>query len=183
MRVLLPITLDRWRHSIATVLRETSIRISDVSFYSFSNPLSEEDRILGKAVWARPHLYRVQALSALKTNFDLVHHASATNRNLTACFAARLRSLGGCRHVFSAQVEPFQGDPCYWHYRLAVRTAHKLTAVSKVVAEGVKNHFGKSVDAIIPNGVDLHFFSREAAGRIDRNGRRGIRSVKALREG
>jgi len=167
MRVLLPITLDRWRHSIATALRETCIRISDVSFYSFSDPLSEEDRVLGEIVWAHPHLYRIQTLDAFRDTFDVVHHASATNRNLTASLGARVRSLGGCRHLFSAQVEPFKDDPWYWHYRFAIHTAHRLTAVSKVVADSVKKHFGRSVDAIIPNGVDLTFFSREAAHEIN----------------
>lgn len=167
MRILLPITLDRWRHSIATAQRETSIRIRDFAFYSFSNPATEEDRILGESIWTHSHLHRVSLLTAFKGSYDIVHHSSSTNRNLTASFLARLRSLGKCGHLFSAQVEPFPQDPWYRHFHFSVRAAHKITAVSKVVADGVMRHFGRAVDAVIPNGVDLSFFSREAARPLD----------------
>lgn len=174
MRVLLPITLDRWRHAIATALRETSIRIPDINFYSFSDPAFEEDRVLGQAVWEAPNLHRVNSFATIKEPFDVVHHASSTNKNLMAAFVARLRSLGHCAHLFSAQVEPFIEDPWYRHYAMSLRMAHKVTAVSRVVADGVKRHFGRTVDAIIPNGVDLTFFSQESASDIDLD-RLGIR--------
>lgn len=167
MRVLLPINLDRWNNSIPSILRETCVRIPDISFYSFSNPRSEEDRILGQSFWAHSHLHRVRMLTALDTSFDLVHHASSTHKNLLAALLVRLRSVGGCAHLFSGQVEPFENDPWYPHYRLSVWMADRITAVSQVVADGIKRHFGRDVDAIIPNGVDLDFFSSASANEID----------------
>lgn len=148
-------------------MRETCARIPDISFYSFSGPRSDEDRALSDSIWACSHLHRIRPVAALETSFDLVHHASSTNQNLIAAFLVRLRSFGKCAHLFSAQIEPFEKDIWYRHYRVSVCTADRITAVSKVVAEGVKKHFGRSVDAIIPNGVDLDFFSLESAREVD----------------
>jgi alpha-maltose-1-phosphate synthase len=170
VRVLIPITLDRWRHSIATGLRETCIRIPDISFYSFSHPLYEEDRILGEGIWARPNMHCVNPFTAFRWSFNVVHHASATNRNITAALLARARSLGHCCHLYTASVQPFRQDPWYRHYRFCVQWAHKLTAVSRTVADSVKKEFGRSVDAVILNGVDINFFSPEAARPVDFDG-------------
>lgn len=163
MRVLIPITLDRWRHSVATGLRETCLRIPDISFYSFSQPVYEEDRILGEAIWARPNIHAVNPLTAFLSSFDVVHHASSTNRNMIAAVLARALSLGRCRHLFTASIQPFRQDPWYRHYGLCVRSAHKLTAVSRAVADSVRKEFGRTADAVILNGVDLNFFSPDAA--------------------
>jgi glycosyltransferase involved in cell wall biosynthesis len=179
MRVFLPIRLDRWSSSIPSILRETSIRIPDINFYSFSGPAFEEDRILGQATWAAPNLHRVGRLAAFREPFDIVHIASATNRNIIASLVARSRAFGGCCHLYSAQVEPYRRDPWYWHYRFAVSIAHRLTAVSHAVAETVKREFGRSVDAIIPNGVNLEFFAPEVARPIDFE-REGIRKPFVL---
>jgi glycosyltransferase involved in cell wall biosynthesis len=167
MRVLLPINLDRWRFSIATALRETCIRIPEIAFYSFSNPITEEDRVLGESIWKRPNLHRLGPLRTFHHQFDIVHQASATNRNLAASLLARARSLGRCRHLYTAQVEFYREDPWYWHHEVCVRIAHRITAVSRAVADSVRKTFGRSVDAVIPNGVDLDFFSREAASSVD----------------
>lgn len=166
MRVLLPITLDRWRQSVATGLRETCLRVPDISFYSFSHPLFEEDRILGETLWARPNMHLVNPFTVFLRPFDIVHHASSTNRNMTLAVLARVRALGCCRHLFTASIQPFRQDAWYRHYGLCVRLAHKVTAVSRTVADSVKKEFGRSVDEVILNGVDLNFFSPEAAAPV-----------------
>ena len=167
MKVFLPIRLDRWNSSIPSILRETCARITDMSFYSFSGPRSEEDRLMSESLWAYSHLHRVGVLRALGTSFDVVHHASSTYQNLIATLLVRLRTAGGCAHLFSGQIEPFEEDLWYRHYRLSVQMADRVTAVSMAVADGIKKHFGRSVDAVIPNGVDLEFFSAKSANGVD----------------
>ena len=167
MKILVPITLDRWRHSIAPALRETCIRIDDMSFYSFSNPASQEDRELGSAVWARPNMHQLSSWDVLTERFDVVHHGSATNKNLAASILARLIGAGRCTHVYTAQVEPYRQDPWYWHYRCCTLLAQRVTAVSTAVADALKREFGRKVDNIIPNGADFNFFSTAAAHRVE----------------
>ncbi|NNM29128.1 MAG: hypothetical protein HKO57_06375, partial [Akkermansiaceae bacterium] len=44
MKILLPISLDRWRSPIASLLREVAQRCTEHEFYSFSSPGTDEDR-------------------------------------------------------------------------------------------------------------------------------------------
>ncbi|NJN86709.1 MAG: glycosyltransferase family 4 protein [Leptolyngbyaceae cyanobacterium SL_7_1] len=167
MRVLYPINLDRWKFPIATCLRELTVRNPQIDFYSFSSPTSDEDRQLGEHLWSRSHIHKISTIDLLKQSFDIIHHASATPRNLTAATLARTRSLGKCVHIFTAPIQPHTTDDFYKQYVESVRRADVVAAVSHAVANDIHAQLDRKVDAVIPNGVDLQFFSTEAAEPLD----------------
>ncbi len=161
--ILYPIHIDQWRRPIASKMREVATRITDMDFYTFSRPASEEDRILGQSFWAYPHIHRIKAVDVLRRRYDIVHHASATKANLTAALLAKARGRGKTVHIFAASVQPHDDDCYYREYVKSIKVADVVLAVSQVVAEDVKKYLGREVDAVIPNGVNLDFFSPETA--------------------
>lgn len=163
VQVLYPINLDRWKFPVSTSLRELTIRNPSIDFYSFSSPTSEEDKVFGSSLWSQPHIHKISTIGLLQQRFDIVHHASATTRNLAAASIAKARSLGKCVHIFTAPIQPHKDDKYYQQYVKSVRTADVLAAVSYAVADDIEKQFGRKVDAVIPSGVDLSFFSAEAA--------------------
>lgn len=167
VQVLYPINLDRWKFPVSTSLRELTIRNPGIDFYSFSSPTSEEDRVLGTSLWSHPHIHKITAIGLLRQRFDIVHHASATTRNLAAVSIAKARSLGKCVHIFTAPIQPHKDDKYYRQYIKSVHTADVLAAVSYAVADDVEKQFGRKVDAVIPSGVDLGFFSTEAGDAVN----------------
>lgn len=170
IRVLYPINLDRWKFPVSSSLRELTVRNPQIDFYSFSSPITEEDKTLGQALWDQPHIHQIATSDILKRRFDIVHHASATTRNLAAVAVAKARSLGKCIHIFTAPIQPHTDDRYYKQYVWSVRRADVLAAVSYAVADDIQTQFGRKVDAVIPSGVDLKFFSPDAAERIDMQG-------------
>lgn len=167
LRVIYPINLDRWRFPVSTSLRELTIRNPEIDFYSFSKPTSEEDRVLGSQFWSKPHIHQISLLDLLRLRFDIVHHASATTQNLVAASLVKARSLGKCVHIFTAPIQPHKDDGYYRQYVKSVQTADVLAAVSHAVAADLEEQFGRKVDAVIPSGVDLSFFSLNAAQPVD----------------
>lgn len=166
MRILFPTHLDRSANSTATVLREVALRLPDLHFCSFSKPESPEDRALGQRLWRTPHIQRITLADLLRTPFALAHHHAATRRALALVQAARLRSLGQARHIFTAaQVDAH--DPFSRQYAAAIRRADAVVAVSRSVASEIEAQLGRRVTAVIPNGVDLDFFAPTAAAPID----------------
>ncbi len=163
--ILMPISLDRVATPISTLLRKIAEGNPEIDFHSFSSPLTEEDQECAAKLWALPHLYRTTPERVLLRRYDVVHHASATPRNLTAVRLAKLRSFGRTRHVFTANCEPYGSDPYLRHYCLAVKRADHVVAVSRAVEKGVGKWFGRSCDDCIPNGFDEEFYVLpEAAG-------------------
>ncbi len=167
MRVLFPINLDRCKFPVATSLRELTLRNPEIDFYSFSSPTSDEDRALGEFLWNQPHIHKIQVADPIWTRFDIVHHASATPRNLIAASIAKARSFGKCTHLFTAPIQPHDDDKFYRQYVTSVRRADVLAAVSHAVAKDIQEQFGRTVDAVIPSGVDLNFFAPSAAQPVD----------------
>lgn len=168
MRVLFPINLDRWKFPVATSLRELTLRNSKIDFYSFSSPTSDEDRRLGQSLlWSQSHIHKIHVADLMLKRFDIIHHASATPRNLLAASLAKARSLGRCVHIFTAPIQPHKDDGYYKEYVKSVYTADVLAAVSHAVADDVQAQFGRKVDAVIPSGVDLEFFSADAAQPVE----------------
>lgn len=164
LRVLLPINIDRWQNPITSLLREVAIRNEGFRFFSFSGPETLEDKELGKEFWNLGHVCRLRWLwDILFKRFDIVHCASATEKNF---LAARLAQMRGATYVFTANIQPHLGD-CYlkW-YKRSLEVCDILVAVSQAVACDVESIFGRKVDDVIPNGVDIHFFSQEAAKTI-----------------
>ena len=160
LRVVLPINLDRWKFPVSTSLRELTLRNPDIDFYSFSNPASEEDQQLGEEIlWSKPNVHKISTLDLVRQSFDIIHHASATPRNLLAASLAKARSFGHCIHIFTAPIQPHDDDEFYRQYVTSVRRADVLGSVSHAVAKDIQEQFGRKVDAVIPSGVDLEFFS------------------------
>lgn len=167
MKVLFPINLDRCKFPVATSLRELTLRNPNIDFYSFSSPTSDEDRALGEFLWSQPHIHQIQVADLIWQRFDIVHHASATPRNLIAASLAKARSFGKCIHIFTAPIQPHDDDGFYRQYVTSVHRADVLGAVSHAVAKDIQEQFGRTVDAVIPSGVDLNFFSPPAAEAVD----------------
>jgi alpha-maltose-1-phosphate synthase len=167
MRILFPIHLDRCKFPVATSLRELTLRNPEIDFYSFSSPTSDEDRVLGELLWSQPHIHKIRVADLVWQSFDIIHHASATPRNLIAASLAKARSFGKCTHIFTAPIQPHDDDEFYRQYVTSVRRADVLGAVSHAVARDIQEQFGRTVDAVIPSGVDLNFFSSAAAQRVD----------------
>jgi glycosyltransferase involved in cell wall biosynthesis len=179
MRVLYPINLDRCKFPVATSLRELTLRNPEIDFYSFSSPTSEEDRALGEPLWSQTHIHKIRVSDLVWQRFDIIHHASATPRNLMAALLAKARSFGRCVHIFTAPIQPHTDDEFYRQYVTSVHRADVLAAVSYAVAKDVQAQFGRKVDAVIPSGVDLNFFSPEAAESVDLD-KLGIRQPYVL---
>lgn len=165
--VLYPIHIDHWTDPIATLLREIALHNPELTFFSFSQPRTEEDRVAGRVFWEKPHIHRATTLNLLQRRFDIVHHASATEKNLGAALLCRVRNPGRCIHLFTANSPPDRQSTYYLHYRLSVRLAHQVIAVSQAVADAVQEHFGRKADGIIPNGANLSFFASEAAQSLN----------------
>lgn len=166
-KIFYPIHIDRWRNPIATLLREIAIRIPDIEVYSYSRPETSEDRELGKALWSLNHVKKLNLVESLMHRFTWVHHASATPKNLFAVRVAKMRSLNRVVHIFTANVQPHSGDPYFREYCRAVALADVVVAVSRAVAQDLEHHLNRRVDAIIPNGVDLGFFTRSKASPVN----------------
>lgn len=163
MRILYPINIDHWTDPIATLLRAIALHNPQLAFFSFSQPRTPEDRTAGQVFWAQPHIHRITTPDVVKHTFDIVHHASATEKNLLAALLCRARSLGRGTHIFTANTQPDRQSRYYPHYCLSLRLAQRIVAVSQVVADDIQQQFGRTVDAVIPNGVDLTFFDPATA--------------------
>ncbi len=179
IRVLYPINLDRCKFPVATSLRELTLRNPEIDFYSFSSPTSDEDQALGEFLWSQPNIHKIQVSDLIWQRFDIVHHASATPRNLLAASLAKVRSFGKCTHIFTAPIQPHTDDKFYRQYVTSVYRADVLAAVSHAVAKDVQAQFGLKIDTVIPSGVDLNFFSSGAAEPVDLD-KLGIRQPYVL---
>ncbi len=165
-QVLLPIHLDRWRHPIASKLREVAARLPDVQFSSFSSPETPEDLRLAPGLWSLANIQRIGLASLVARRFDIVYHASATPANIAASLLAKARGMGRPRHIFTASVGPRDDDPYAGSVRFAITFADHVLAVSMAAAEVVELRFGRKVECIVPNGVDVDVFSPGRAGPV-----------------
>lgn len=159
MRVLLPITLDRWRNPIATLLRACVVSNPEVEFHSASRPFSDEDRELGKAFWSLPNIVKSTQSRLALTRFDGVHTASITVHNQGAVVAAKARRLGKCRYLatINLQVGPHDGKD--WQLlQLAELLADGFVSVSTAAGAGVAERCADRFLEVIPNGFDPEYF-------------------------
>lgn len=154
MNILLPISLDRVRSPISTLLREIACRSPQYDFYSRSLPLDDADRICAQKLWSYSHMHQFKPHDLLLKHYDIVHHASATPANNTAAVCAKMRSFGRVNHILTANCEPYSTDPFLKSYKFSLSRADHIVAVSEAVAAGVADFSGKKVDVVIPNGFD-----------------------------
>lgn len=162
MRVLLPISLDRWRNPISTLLRACVEANPDVEFHSVSSPLSAEDKLLGVDFWNRPNIHQATQAQLATTRFDGVHTASITLHNQAGVVAAKLRNLGRCNYLATINLQVGPADGKDW---TLLRTAEKLAdgfvAVSKAAGDGVSRRCPDRYHGEIPNGFDPTYFDPE----------------------
>lgn len=160
MKVLLPISLDRWRSPISTLLRACVEFNPDIEFHSFSNPASEEDRREGGRFWNLPNIRRRKPPAILTDCFDIIHTASYSHGNYVASVTAKLRGAGHTRYLDTMNLEP---DPafvdCWARYRRVLRWVDAFVAVSEAVARDIKERVPDRFLGVIPNGFDTAFYN------------------------
>ncbi|OYU44495.1 MAG: hypothetical protein CFE44_12645 [Burkholderiales bacterium PBB4] len=159
MRVLLPISLDRWRNPIATLLRACVESNPEIEFHSASKPCSSEDHELGMAFWKLPNVRQATQLQLAATRFDGVHTASITAHNQAAVLAAKLRNPGACEYLATINLQVGPEDGKDWTLlRTAEKLADGLVAVSKAAGDGVSHRCQDRYLGEIPNGFDPNYF-------------------------
>jgi glycosyltransferase involved in cell wall biosynthesis len=159
MRILLPITLDRWRNPIATLLRACVEANPEVEFHSYSGPLSSEDGELAKAFWALPNIVKSSQSRLALTRYDGVHTASITLHNQAAVVAAKARSGGKCRYLSTINLQVGPKDGKDWYFlKIAERLADGFVSVSKAAGAGVAERCTDRFLQVIPNGFDPDYF-------------------------
>lgn len=159
MKVLLPISLDRVTSPIPTLLRAVVRHNPEIEFYSFSNPVTDEDQKMRGVIWELPNLTMVSKTDIVLRKYDFVHHASASKNNYRASRIARIRGMGATRHVFTANCQPY---PTHQRRDLlikCVKDADVVISVSQIVADDFAKAAGRKSDAVIPNGFDPEFYS------------------------
>lgn len=159
MKILLPISLDRWRNPIATLLRACVMTNPDIEFFSYSRPASEEDRQLGEEFWSLPNIVSLSQPKLATTRFDLVHTASISWRNLAAVIAAKCRSSGRCSYLATINLEVGPKDGKDWTLlQVAEELADGLVSVSEAAGVGVAERCTDRFLQVIPNGFDPDYF-------------------------
>jgi glycosyltransferase involved in cell wall biosynthesis len=159
MRILLPISIDRWRNPISTLLRACVEANPRLEFHSASNPASAEDVRLGKSFWALPNIVKSSQAKLATTRFDGVHTASITSHNQAAVVAAKLRSAGRCRYLATVNLQVDKLDGKDWRLlQIAEMLADGLVAVSQAAATGLSARCLNRFLEIIPNGFDPEYF-------------------------
>lgn len=162
-KILLPITLDRWRSPISTLLRACAVENPQFDFYSFSNPPYEEDRVLSRNLWASANVHPCRQLLAPLRKYDVSHIASLSKKNVLASRMAKVRSGGKAAFLVTINLELEEGHPAYWNTFLdTLKHADHFVAVSETVAKFVKPYVGDRFRGVIPNGFDPVFYDPSA---------------------
>lgn len=159
IKVLLPISLDRWRNPISTLLRACVEFNPEVKFHSYSNPQSEEDRMLGQAFWSLPNIVRASQSKLATTRFDGVHTASITLHNQAAVLSAKMRSGSKCQYLSTVNLQVGPNDGKDWHLlQIAEHLADGIVSVSTAAGMGVIDRCRERFLQVIPNGFDPAYF-------------------------
>lgn len=159
MKILLPISLDRWRNPISTLQRACVEYNPDIEFHSFSSPETEEDRQMGAEFWKLPNLHMRKPSAILLDRFDIVHTASYSRGNYMAALIAKLRGVGNTKFLTTLNLEY---DLKYAIDRLRygrfLRIADRFVAVSEAVSADVRQRYPDRFLGVIPNGFDPHLY-------------------------
>jgi glycosyltransferase involved in cell wall biosynthesis len=162
MKVLLPISLDRWRNPISTLLRACVQYNPDIEFHSFSNPETDEDRVMGDSLWTLPNLRRRHPSCIFFDCFDLVHTASYSNGNYKAAVLAKLRGFGRTKFLNTLNIElDLSTKVDRSRYNKFIRVVDRFVAVSEAVARDVRNQYPERFLGVIPNGFDASLYDKE----------------------
>lgn len=140
-------------------MREVIRRIPEIDFYSFSSPETDEDHKRAGAFWDLDHIHRCPKSVLLLRSFDAVHHASATPANISASVVSKMRGFGQTQHIYTASIEPHEGDPYSREFAWSISHCDRLIAGSHSVAGSIERSFGRQADLVLPNGVDIEYFN------------------------
>jgi len=164
MKVLLPISLDRWRNPISALLRSCVRYNPDVEFHSFSKPLSDEDIEQGAGLWQLPNLVKCRPSAMVRGGFDIVHVASYSDLNFVSSVGSKLRGCGRTRFLNTMNLEPDPLNPLAWkRYRRVLRWADGFVAVSEAVAADFRSRVPERFLGVIPNGFDPELYNPDDA--------------------
>ncbi len=159
MRILLPISLDRWKNPICALLRAVVEFNPGHEFFAFSSPQCEEDFEMGEVLWKSANLELCHPSAIVLRKFDLVHTASYSNGNFASSCLAKLRGYGHTRFLNTMNLEPDQHDPFAWNrYKKLLRAADVFVAVSEAVAADFRKRCPSRFLGVIPNGFDPSFY-------------------------
>lgn len=160
-KILLPITIDRWRSPIATLLRTCVIYNPDLEFFSFSSPQTDEDRRKGQEFWELPNVRKCNELTVLQNRFDLVHIASHTRKNLAAGTLAKIRGMFHTQFLYTINLELHEDDRETMIYKWFSAVVDHYVSVSHVASKFVRIDAPHCYHGVIPNGFDSEYFDPE----------------------
>ncbi len=167
MKILLPISLDRWTNPISALLRSCVLYNPSIEFHSFSKPVSDEDRAQGESLWNLPNLVRANPSTIALRHYDIVHTASYSTMNYYSSIAAKCRGMGKTRFLHTMNLEPDPDNPVAWsRYQRLLRIADGFVAVSEAVAKDFRSRVPQRFLGVIPNGFDPDFYD-PALNKID----------------
>ena len=159
MKILLPISLDRWRNPISTLQRACVQYNPDLEFHSFSNPETEEDRELGETFWKLPNLKKRHPSAIFSDHFDIVHTASYSPGNYRAAVLSKLRGLGRTKFLTTLNLEyDLKYEIDRLRYSRFLRFVDKYVAVSEAVASDIRHRHPDRFLGVIPNGFDASLY-------------------------
>lgn len=160
IKVLLPISIDRWRASIATQMRAVVEANPDIEFHSFSRPQTDEDRSQGEEFWALPNIVKQNQKTALLERYDIVQLAALSGMNVTAAALAKLRGMGSTHVTSILCVEICKEDAYGWkYYQWARHVVDSFTGVSAVAGERARLDEPDRYCGVIHNGYCPHYFT------------------------
>jgi glycosyltransferase involved in cell wall biosynthesis len=159
MKILLPISLDRWRNPISTLLRACVEYNQNIEFHSFSNPQSDEDVTNGDKFWKLPNLHKINKLSMVTNRYDIIHTASYSHANYIAAITAKIRGGGRTKFLNTMNLEQQpQHSICWKRYHRVINWVDGFVAVSEAVAKDIRERVPSKFMGVIPNGFDEDFF-------------------------
>ena len=159
MKILLPISLDRWSNPISTLQRACVQYNPDIEFHSFSNPKTDEDRQMGAEFWKLPNLQLRHPSAIFRDRFDIVHTASYSKGNYMASLFSKLRGYGRTRFLNTLNLEFDLAFPIdRLRYGRLLRIADSFVAVSEAVAADVRERHPDRFSGVIPNGFDPNLY-------------------------
>lgn len=165
MKILLPISLDRWKNPISTLQRACVEFNPDIEFHSFSNPVTDEDREMGAKFWELPNLKLRHPSAVFCDRFDIVHTASYSRFNLYSSVIAKYRSCGSTRFLTTLNLEPDLSQAVErMRYGRLLQFADAFVAVSEAVSADVRRRDPERFLEVIPNGFDAELYNPQ---RID----------------
>lgn len=168
IHVLMPLSIDRWRSSIATQMRAVVEANPEIRFYAFSSPVTEEDRAKGREFWRRPNVTRVWIPDIFLRRFDLVQlsHMGRHNR-----LVARLAKLRGAGKTSVLSVICLQFDDAdlvaMRNFRLSIGLVDHFFAVSKVAGLCAEQEVPERYLGAVKNGFDDDFMDPVLADPAD----------------